>query len=189
MSERPQRRRGALWIPLFALLAGVGGAAGVMFMFKGRMNAPAQMSLETMPSAEAPAPTSSLPTGAERAVPAGPSITVAAAPPKTAAEQKAFDKWAAKNKAKDDKTPAPEAKKESSSAPAEAAEKGFLTIDTYPWTRVTVNGRTLGTTPLVRAPMAAGAYTVVLENPDEKISERVSVTIKPGETVAKRLAF
>jgi serine/threonine-protein kinase len=201
-SQRPQRRRTAFLIPLVAFLAAVGGAGGVMFMFKDRMNSSSGVTSQLTPPpeergvAEAPRAAGSVaaPLVAEPA-PAPVASSVLVADPAGAAAKpqsdKNYEKWAAKNgKSGKDKGESPEpTKKEASVTPAETGEKGFLTIDTYPWTKVTVNGRALGSTPLVKAPLAAGAYTVVLENPDEKISEHVTVTIKAGETVSKRLAF
>ena len=69
------------------------------------------------------------------------------------------------------------------------ASLGYLTIDTYPWTHVSAGGRALGDTPLVRAPLPAGNYTIQLDNPNENVHQSVTVTIKPGETVSRRLAF
>jgi eukaryotic-like serine/threonine-protein kinase len=83
-----------------------------------------------------------------------------------------------------------------SSAPAEdassaeaAASNGFLTLDTYPWTRVTIAGRAVGTTPVVRVPLPPGTHNVVLENPEKGLRQVTSVTIKSGETTSRRLAF
>ncbi|HEU4408001.1 MAG TPA: serine/threonine-protein kinase [Polyangiaceae bacterium] len=69
------------------------------------------------------------------------------------------------------------------------AANGFLTLDTYPWTRVSVGGRALGTTPVVRVPLPPGTHTVVLENPEKGLRQVTSVTIKSGETTSRRLAF
>jgi serine/threonine-protein kinase len=66
---------------------------------------------------------------------------------------------------------------------------GFLTLDTYPWTQVTENGRLLGTTPLVGVPLGPGTHTLTLENPDQQMRRSYTITIKSGETVARRLAF
>lgn len=72
---------------------------------------------------------------------------------------------------------------------ADNKPSGFLTIDTYPWTRVSLNGRVLGDTPLVKVSLPAGTHTLVFENADENIKQTTTVTIKPGETVSRRLAF
>jgi len=74
-------------------------------------------------------------------------------------------------------------------APAPEAEQGFLTLDTYPWTRVSENGRVLGNTPLVRVPLPAGTHVLTLENAQDNVRQSTTVVIKPNETVSKRLAF
>lgn len=66
---------------------------------------------------------------------------------------------------------------------------GYLTIDTYPWTRVSTGGRVLGDTPLVRVPLSVGTHVLVLENTEEKVKQTTVVTIKSGETISRRLAF
>ncbi len=83
----------------------------------------------------------------------------------------------------------------SSAPPAEPEARpdtrgaGFLTLDTYPWTRVSLNGRVLGDTPIVKISLPPGQHTLTLENPEEKVRQTTTVTIKPGETVSRRLAF
>jgi serine/threonine protein kinase len=66
---------------------------------------------------------------------------------------------------------------------------GFLSLDTYPWTRVSEGGRVLGQTPLVHVSLPAGEHTLVLENPDQNLKQTLTVTIKSGETYSRRLAF
>ncbi len=72
---------------------------------------------------------------------------------------------------------------------APADDVGYLTFDTYPWTKVSENGRALGTTPLVRVALPPGAHTLTLENPDQGIKQSYSVTIKPGDTSSHRLGL
>jgi len=75
-------------------------------------------------------------------------------------------------------------------APAPPAEEpGYLTFDTYPWTKVSENGRALGTTPLVHISLTAGPHTLTLENPDQGIKQTYSVTIKSGDTASHRLGL
>jgi serine/threonine-protein kinase len=74
-------------------------------------------------------------------------------------------------------------------APSPKDAGGFLTLDTYPWTRVSHNGRVIGTTPLVRAALPAGKQTIVLENAEQGVRQTLVVTIAKGETTAKRVAF
>jgi serine/threonine-protein kinase len=76
----------------------------------------------------------------------------------------------------------------SASAPAQDAP-GFLTFDTYPWTRVSDGARLLGTTPLIKVPLAPGAHTLSLENPEQGIKKTYAVRIKSGETFSMRLGL
>jgi serine/threonine protein kinase len=69
------------------------------------------------------------------------------------------------------------------------AEDGFLTLDTYPWTKVTEGSRNLGTTPLNRVSLSPGVHSITMENPEKGIKQTVPITIKSGEVVAKKLAF
>jgi serine/threonine protein kinase len=74
-------------------------------------------------------------------------------------------------------------------SPATPDEGGYFTFDTYPWSRVSENGRLLGTTPLIRVAMPAGPHTVVCENPDQSLRRVYSFTIKSGATFSIRLAL
>ena len=77
------------------------------------------------------------------------------------------------------------------SAPAaeDESEIGYLTFDTYPWTKVSENGKALGTTPIVHVALTAGPHTLTLENPDQGIKQSYSITIKGGDTVSRRLGL
>jgi eukaryotic-like serine/threonine-protein kinase len=68
-------------------------------------------------------------------------------------------------------------------------EKGTLTVDTYPWTRVSVDGRGVGNTPVVGLSLPVGNHTVTMENAEEKISRSVQVTIESGKATTKRFSF
>jgi serine/threonine-protein kinase len=72
---------------------------------------------------------------------------------------------------------------------APAAEDGYLTLDTYPWTKVSDGSKVLGSTPLVHVALSAGSHTLTLENPDQGIKQQTTLTIKAGETVSKRLGL
>jgi serine/threonine-protein kinase len=72
---------------------------------------------------------------------------------------------------------------------AAVGEVGYLTLVTSPWTIVSVGGRELGETPLVRIPLPAGRHTLRLVNPEEGISETYVVEIRPGETTTRRLGL
>ncbi|WP_394850043.1 protein kinase [Pendulispora brunnea] len=73
--------------------------------------------------------------------------------------------------------------------PAPAGPPGFLTIDTYPWTHVSENGRALGQTPIVRLALPPGDHVLVLENPEQGLKQTYPVTIKSGETLNRRLGL
>ena len=75
------------------------------------------------------------------------------------------------------------------SAPAVAEEAGFLTFTSYPWTKVSEGGKVLGTTPLVKVPLSAGAHTLTLENPEQGIKQSYAVTILPGQTLVRNLGL
>ncbi|MBK6463705.1 MAG: protein kinase [Myxococcales bacterium] len=70
-----------------------------------------------------------------------------------------------------------------------AVEPGYLSFDTYPWTRVSDGGRALGTTPLNRVALSPGTHTLTLENPEQGISKTHVVVIKSGETTRGRLGL
>ncbi len=72
---------------------------------------------------------------------------------------------------------------------AHAEALGFLTFDSFPWTRVSEGSRVLGTTPLVRVALAPGVHMLTLENPEQHLAHSLSVTIKANETTVKRLAL
>jgi serine/threonine-protein kinase len=67
-------------------------------------------------------------------------------------------------------------------------DQGYLTMVTYPWTRVTIAGKTL-TTPFNKQPLPPGNYTAVLENPDQGIRQTMPITIKAGDTTTKNLSL
>ncbi len=75
------------------------------------------------------------------------------------------------------------------SAPAPDPKSGYLTLDTYPWTRISENGRALGTTPLLRVPLAPGVHKLTLENRDLRIWQTYTVTIRSGEPASVRLGL
>jgi tRNA A-37 threonylcarbamoyl transferase component Bud32 len=81
-----------------------------------------------------------------------------------------------------------------STTPATAAAPspdtlGFVTFDTYPWTKVSEGGTSLGTTPLVHLALPAGSHTLTLDNPDQGIHQTYALTVKAGESVTKRLGL
>jgi serine/threonine-protein kinase len=68
-----------------------------------------------------------------------------------------------------------------------ASSPGFLSFTTFPWTRVSEGGRTLGTTPLYKVPLPPGTHVLSLDNPDDNIHTTYTVTIKSGEAASRSL--
>ena len=67
-------------------------------------------------------------------------------------------------------------------APAKVSGPGSLTINTYPWAKVYVDGMDLGRTPLVGHSLPAGQHDLRLVIPalgDKEVTE--SVTIDAGQ--------
>jgi hypothetical protein len=74
-------------------------------------------------------------------------------------------------------------------ATADARNFGFLSLDAYPWCHVKIDGKVIGDTPLIHVQVPAGTHVVTLENFQENLQKTTEVTIKPGETLVKRLAY
>ncbi|MEM1418295.1 MAG: PEGA domain-containing protein, partial [Myxococcota bacterium] len=90
--------------------------------------------------------------------------------------------------------PAPEAAPEpptpepTPEAPAEPAPApGFLTLDAAPWADVSLGGRALGTTPLLRLPLPPGRHRLRLKHPDRPDPTVAVVEIVSGETTVRRV--
>jgi diacylglycerol kinase family enzyme len=68
-------------------------------------------------------------------------------------------------------------------ANAVSSEPGFLTVHTNPWSKVTVDGDSMGSTPLFKVRLSPGNHRLVLA--PEGVGTPVSrdIVIKPGETL------
>ncbi len=73
--------------------------------------------------------------------------------------------------------------------PPAAAGTGRLTLDTVPWSEVLLNGRVLGTTPLLGVEVPAGTHVLTLRNPEQSIETQYRVRIEEGETTVRRLGL
>ncbi len=62
----------------------------------------------------------------------------------------------------------------------------FLSVATTPWTRVVVDGKPIGATPLYRAALAPGRHIVRLVNEAEGVDYETEVTLTAGETTKLR---
>ncbi|MGC4093853.1 MAG: serine/threonine-protein kinase [Polyangiaceae bacterium] len=66
---------------------------------------------------------------------------------------------------------------------------GLLTIDSVPWSTVSIDGKAYGQTPLVGVRLASGAHQLVLQNPELERKTSYSVTIEAGKTVSRRIGL
>lgn len=74
--------------------------------------------------------------------------------------------------------------------PAEDKDPGFLTINVYPWAKVSEGGRVLcAATPCNKIPLSPGSHTLTLENPDQGMKQATTVAIKSGETTTRAVGF
>jgi len=67
--------------------------------------------------------------------------------------------------------------------------EGFLTLDTIPWSQVRLDGRNLGTTPLLRERLPEGTHVLTLVNPERGLRTTYRVTIRPGQTTTRRVGL
>ncbi|MCB9618427.1 MAG: protein kinase [Sandaracinus sp.] len=61
--------------------------------------------------------------------------------------------------------------------------RGEITVHATPWAEVSLDGRPLGTTPIRRTSIGAGAHVLVFENPPLGRSLRVPVRVEPGQSL------
>ncbi len=59
--------------------------------------------------------------------------------------------------------------------------RGYLSVNTRPWTKVYVDGRFIMNTPLMRYELPAGPHRLTLINEDRNIRETVDVRIEAGQ--------
>ena len=67
-----------------------------------------------------------------------------------------------------------------------ASRASFLDIRASPWAEVTLDGRSLGPTPMGSVRVKPGSHTLVLSNPQIKKRKTMTVTVEAGKT--KRIA-
>jgi len=91
--------------------------------------------------------------------------------------------------AKVQSAPVTAASSPSANKPEAAPSFGFLTIDTSPWSQVSVGGRTLGQTPLIGVKLPSGSQVLLLKNPEQGIETSYPVTIESGKTTVRRLGI
>jgi eukaryotic-like serine/threonine-protein kinase len=135
------------------------------------------------PQVAPPAPAAAAPPPAAHPVPIP---ALAAGPAETASHREKRREAAARHhRASAEKTPIARA---ADSAPVEESSgaMGSLVVNTEPWSRVTIDGRDVGQTPLPNLPLRPGRHLLVCTNPDTGLVHRETVVIPPGGRV-KRL--
>jgi eukaryotic-like serine/threonine-protein kinase len=70
-----------------------------------------------------------------------------------------------------------------------APARGYLTLDTTPWSTVTVSGVSLGQTPLVKVELRPGQHLLELANEELGIATSVVVEIASGTTTVRRIGL
>jgi serine/threonine-protein kinase len=83
----------------------------------------------------------------------------------------------------------PERTSEAASTTGSSSEKGALSINSRPWSQVTIDGKLIGNTPQMSIPLVAGRHKVKLANPELGIVRGFNVDIEPGQTTTKTIEF
>jgi len=175
----------ALFVLAIVLLGG--GLITVTVLFRPRArDAPARLTDTPLAMTPAAPPTMEMSPSAEPVAPAPPpTVIVVPLTPETAAPaipaKRPTSHGTAHSKPQPPAAP--------SATAAQTDDPGFLTFQTYPFTRVTEGGRSLGTTPLVKVALGPGIHVLTLENSDQGIKQTYTVTIKSGETVVRSLGL
>jgi eukaryotic-like serine/threonine-protein kinase len=74
--------------------------------------------------------------------------------------------------------------------PPPQEDPGFLTVQTSPWSKVTLNGKVIcQVTPCVKVSVPAGTHQMTFENAEKGIKKTHPVTIKSGEVTTKNIAI
>jgi eukaryotic-like serine/threonine-protein kinase len=74
--------------------------------------------------------------------------------------------------------------------PPDKEDPGFLTVNSYPWAKVTEGGRVIcSATPCNKVSMSVGNHSLLFENAEQGFKQVVNVTIKSGETTTRAVAF
>jgi serine/threonine protein kinase len=67
-----------------------------------------------------------------------------------------------------------------------SAATGTVSVIVYPWANVAIDGKSLGSTPLVRHRLVAGRHVVKLNNKELGRAENIVVTVSQGKTTTIR---
>lgn len=88
-------------------------------------------------------------------------------------------------------SPRPQPRPSPAPAPEPAGDPGYVTVNAYPWAKVTEGGKVVcPATPCNKVQMSPGAHSLTFENGvDPSQKQTVTVQIKPGETTPKSVGF
>jgi serine/threonine-protein kinase len=155
----------------WALACGVGALAFAMFALKPELPAPGRgAETNTSPARSLePAPPSAPVAPSAQAPSVTPEPAVEAPAPMAPSTEQAAGKTVRK-----------------ASAPAGT---GHLTLVTEPWSQVSLEGRQLGTTPLVNLALPAGHHKLTLKNPSTGEQKTLMIDIAPGQTLQRRVVL
>jgi hypothetical protein len=112
------------------------------------------------------------------AAPATAAPATAAPEPETAAPEKV-----ARRTGRTGRTPRVVAKQQARQSGGGGRGGGFLTVQTTPWSAVSVDGRAIGNTPVRRHALSAGSHTVSMVNNELGVRHTQRVTITEGAEV------
>ncbi len=66
---------------------------------------------------------------------------------------------------------------------------GTLTIDSTPWSYVTINNKLIGATPVIELKLEPGTYQIHLKNPELGLESTYPVTVKPTQIITRRFGL
>jgi hypothetical protein len=84
---------------------------------------------------------------------------------------------------------APEPEPEPEPAAPSGGGSGTLRVQTRPWSKVFVDGKLVGNTPLMGVEISAGRHTLTFVNDDFGIRKTVKVDVSPGQIVTQVLTL
>ncbi|MBI2645901.1 MAG: serine/threonine protein kinase [Deltaproteobacteria bacterium] len=67
--------------------------------------------------------------------------------------------------------------------------RGYLSLTAKPWGKVFVEGKYVGTTPLVNQPLPIGKYTILVSNPELNQSKKIDIQVLENKISKYRLSF
>ena len=72
---------------------------------------------------------------------------------------------------------------------AQPVGTGHLTLVSEPWSQVSLEGKQLGTTPLINLTLPAGRHTLTLRNPSTGEQKTLVIEMAPGQTLQRRVVL